>query len=73
MTISYFKISKTVNTERKSPVACHTDERHIRICQKTIFKLRRSGEVNSEFIVGRPVNSVSDASARGIFNYGSSA
>ena len=31
------------------------------------------GEVNPECIVGRPVDAVSDTSARGIFNYGSSA
>ena len=36
-------------------------------------KLRIRGKVNPEFIVGRPVDSVPDASARGIFNYGSSA
>ena len=29
--------------------------------------------MNPEFIVGRLVDSVFDASARGIFNYGSSA
>ena len=40
---------------------------------RRLFKPRRSVEVNPEFIVGRPVDGVSDASARGIFNDGSSA
>ena len=31
LTICYFKISKTVNTERRSPVVRRMDERRIRI------------------------------------------
>ena len=62
-------ISKTVNTERRSSVLRHIDDR------KRFLKLtcRRRGEVNPDFIVRWPVDSVSDASARGIFNYGSSS
>ena len=41
--------------------------------RRRFSKLRISGEVNPEIIVGRPVDSMSDASTSGIFNYGSSA